>query len=288
MVAQLVRPRSVPAALPATAWGRGLAWYQSNTGCRVASGSLTPSGDLTVDVDDAVITDLAIIGRVTIQAQRVTLRDCTIDSGTVANGLGLVVNTIENAANSVTVEHCSFTGSMQACVGYDNYTLYRCQLSGFHGDGGKVGDNVTWTECFMHSPARLGETHSDGLQVQTSPINVLVERCWIAMDDLGTNAATIIKADLGARTVSDNLVWRGNFLAGGHASTMQIVDVPPRYIEGLTVADNTLAPGFESDLPWTRYWAQTTAEQWVNSNNRTREGLLIADDGLPPEGSEVP
>jgi hypothetical protein len=131
---------------------------QTNTG---ASGTLTPSGSITVSTDGAVIKDKEVSGKITINADNVTIENVKIlstatGSGTQAisnNGSGNVIrnvtaggpgtgaNTIEAAVrgfNGVTLERDYFYNCNECMQGggtvKDSYMVVSSIYSGAHAE----------------------------------------------------------------------------------------------------------------------------------------------------------
>lgn len=98
-------------------------------------------------------------------------------------------------------------------VGYDSYTLYRCNIGG-NSDGIKAGGHCVVTECYIRTKGQSSADHNDGMQDSFGNGNVDIIRCNIdprPVNNLGGANGALFAADssVGVQT------WTDNFLAGG-------------------------------------------------------------------------
>ncbi len=136
-----------------------LGGYPDATNTGVPSGTtLTASGTIDVTVDGTIIENLDITGRIQVDANNVTIRNCRITSGDyyplLNNGTNLLVEDCEIAGTSTAVT---------CCIGFTNYTARRCNLHG-SADGLKADSTVVIEDCYIHDLATDATTHNDGTQ----------------------------------------------------------------------------------------------------------------------------
>ena len=136
-----------------------LGGYPDATNTGVPSGTtLTASGAIDVTIDGTIIENLDITGRIQVDANNVTVRNCRITSGDyypiLNNGLNLLVQDTEVIGTSTNVT---------SCIAFTNYTAQRCNLHG-SADGLKADSNVLIEDCYIHDLATDSTTHNDGTQ----------------------------------------------------------------------------------------------------------------------------
>lgn len=226
------KPTSSPPASTSSAWPSA-----GNTG--VPSGtSLKSSGSVTVSTDGTIINGLDIKGTVTVRAKNVTIENSKIEAGSGDWALQV-------ASGSVTLKDSEITGSAYGAVVGDNYTLLRDDISDFHGDGMKLGDNVTVQDCWIHHATTQNGQHADGMQLQGGQSNVLIKHNSIDPEENGSNAAVFLKNDLGPNNtvgpvvVDDNLLGGGGFTLYAYKGSTGLVQ------GGITIKNNHFLRDFE-------------------------------------------
>lgn len=125
-----------------------------------AGTSLTASGPVTVDTAGATIQGLDIAGRLTVNADNVTVKNCRLDTsgdfwGVMANGANL------------TIQDCTLIGGPNtqaplAAFSTGYFHAYRLDVSG-------AGDGITFTancwvyDSYVHDLYTDAGTHNDGM-----------------------------------------------------------------------------------------------------------------------------
>jgi hypothetical protein len=178
-----------------------------------------------------VINAKDITGNVVIRASNVVIENSKIEAGTTGWG-------IEIDSGSLTVKDSEITGSAYGAVEGNNYTLQRVNIHAFHGDGMKLGNNVTVTDSFIHDATTSGGQHCDGMQAQNGLSNVVIRHNSIDPHESGSNSAVFIKNDLGPNntvgpiTVDDNLLGGGGYTLYVYKGSSGLVQ------GGVTVTNN--------------------------------------------------
>jgi hypothetical protein len=112
-----------------------------NTGVPAGT-TLTPSGSLTISTAGAVVAGRDIVGRVTVNAPNVTIRNSRIH-----NSVGYA---IYNQGNQpLLIEDSEISTGDGGAVGDSNYTLRRVEI--FGGEHGvEAGNNVLVEDSWIH------------------------------------------------------------------------------------------------------------------------------------------
>lgn len=178
MVSRLVRPAVVPAAStdPGNAWGRGLAWYQSNTG--VPSGtSLTTTAGFTASTPGATYEALDFTGHVYVSAANVTFRNCRFNTAIDVFSTGVLFT-------RCTMNYAAADNGLWGDTG--SWTARACNLTG-GGEHFRVGSNVTIEDCWTHAMTSTVSTQHNENIMSGSGTGIAIRRNWIDSD--GTNIA---------------------------------------------------------------------------------------------------
>jgi hypothetical protein len=199
------KPTPKPTSPPPTT---SSAWPgASNTGVPAGT-KLTSSGSLDVNTDGTVINGRDITGTVTIHAKNVTIENSRIEAGGSQWG-------VEVTSGSLTMKDTEITGSGFGAVEGDNYTLDRVNIHDFHGDGMKLGNNVTVEDSWIHNAATENGQHADGMQLQNGLSNVVIKHNYVDPLESGSNSAVFIKNDLGPNNTTGPVLVDDNLLGGG-------------------------------------------------------------------------
>jgi hypothetical protein len=185
----------------------------SNTGVPAGT-SLRASGSLTVTTPGAVLDGLDVNGTITVAAANVTIKRSRFRG----SGQSFAVRV---QSGNVRVEDCDVSGNYtEAAIGYDNWTMVRCNLHHLPDDGVKLGSNVLLQDSYLHDWSTGPGAHADGGQIQNGVRNTVVRHNTI--DIVGGNAALFIAPDLGPS--SPGPVRIENNLLGGGGYTVFCVD----------------------------------------------------------------
>lgn len=201
-------PKPTPKPTSSAPTGTSSAWPSAgNTGVPAGT-TLKSSGSVTVSTDGTVLNGLDIKGTVTVHAKNVTIENSKIEAGTAQWGISV-------ASGSVTVKDSEITGSGFGGVQGDNYTLLRDDINNFHGDGMKLGNNVTVQDSWIHNAATQNGQHADGMQLQNGLSNVMIKHNSVDPQESGSNSAVFLKNDLGPNNTTGPVVVDDNLLGGG-------------------------------------------------------------------------
>lgn len=188
----------------------------SNTGWQPTGAKLTTSGvDLTSDAefqitkDGAVVDSKDIRGCVSIKANNVTIKRSRVrcDSYFPIR----VYDGFKNAVIEDTEIDGMNSGTTNAAVGFDNYTLRRANIHSL-GEGPHMGENVLIENSYVHDLASCDICHNDAVQ-SSGALNVVLRHNTFINDASGKNAVVRIATEQGD---SRNFLVEDNLLAGGN------------------------------------------------------------------------
>jgi len=208
----------------------------SNTG--VPAGTvLTKRGGFTASTAGAVYQNLEINGCVTLTsgANNVTFRNVLFKS---SGCFWLLLN--DNGATGLQVIDSEFDGlgnsSGDAAIAGGNYTLTRVNIHGTV-DGGKLGDNVTIQDSYIHDLDITNDSHNDGFQSLGSNGVRIVHNTIIVKS--GSTSAIILST--GSADAMRNITIDSNLLGGGaytvYGGYARGVDVLSR-VSGIVISNN--------------------------------------------------
>lgn len=170
----------------------------SSTGSR---GTLTTiSGDVLLNTDGQIFENARIRGRLTVDANSVTIRNVEV----INNDYWVVLNYGLN----MTIEDSTLIGgnNTQASVGDANsgyFTGRRLNISGA-ADGLKMGAGSKIYSSYIHDLATFDGAHNDSIEVNGPDVTISGNTI------LNQNSQTSAVFNMGSNVVID-----GNFLAGG-------------------------------------------------------------------------
>ncbi|MFW6153962.1 MAG: chitobiase/beta-hexosaminidase C-terminal domain-containing protein [Planctomycetota bacterium] len=195
-VGQVVIPEGFPTAATTGIAGVGL-----------TVDDLTDMGYHTVTVDGTVL-ERKRFGKLVIQADNVTVRECYFASG---SPYGLQ-NTDNHAG--LLVEDCTFVGTGESVGIIGLYTMRRCDISGFQ-DGAKIRSGCILEDNYIHDLWKTAESHNDGIQRQhgNNLVGAVIRHNTILGPYQAGTSAIIIGADAGITV--DNVTIADNFFSGG-------------------------------------------------------------------------
>ena len=198
---------------------------------------LIPSGPLHITKADTTLDALDITNGIVIDAPNITITRSNIH-GTGNYG-------IQVASGNLTITDSTITG-FDNCIGFDDWKAVRVEITGSHGDGAKLGSNVTLASSWIHDLDPAEGAHSDGAQVQSGVRDTTVTGNTINLTGgSGTpaNSALFLAPDQGPST-DGPLTVTGNLLGGGNFTVYCVDGNDGEYTIGnITIADNTFLPG---------------------------------------------
>lgn len=168
------------------------------------------SGNFTTTSNGQVIDSLDITGTLTINNDNVLVKNSRLRAGVYGSQHPFTVQDSEiGYAN---------TDAGDIAVGYNNFTLTRVNLHGWH-EGPRVA-NSTITDSWLHDFRFATGDHTDGVQ-RYAPGAVANDTIRHNVFDVGINAnAAIWYADdwRGTLTLDNNLLSGGGYTLGLHES----------------------------------------------------------------------
>jgi len=165
----------------------------------------TDASTTTITQDGAVIENLEFSGRLTIDADNVTIRNIRLTTG---DYWGLLVY-----GSNATVEDSTFIGGENtqaplAALNSGSFHVTRVDVSGGP-DGVTMGSNSSLTDSYIHDLGAFEGAHNDGVnsdgRTNTSIIHNTV------LNAIGQTSALTI----GTSDAPSSLIVRDNWLAGG-------------------------------------------------------------------------
>ncbi len=173
-------------------------------GVGLTADDLTPTSGRTITVDGTVIEEEDVAGRLTIDADNVTIRRSRITGG----GFNIRVYGV-----GTLIEDCTLIGAPGDAVNVmgGNYTIRRCDISGAH-DGLKLSSGMLVEDCYIHDQYREDGTHNDGMQDSGDSTGWVVRHNTVQGPYQTSTSAMIISTSNGP---IDNITIEENFLSGG-------------------------------------------------------------------------
>lgn len=248
-----------------TAWERGEAWYQANTGVQAGitlTKTGTPGGTIYTTANNQVIENLEIAGQLVIQHTGVVVRNCRF-TGCTDTGGGAAITTTDTSSSLI--EHVEIDGSGGQGAGYCNgiqwngrYTGRFINIWGVWEDGMKLHPYTYLYDSYIHDMAPRTGAHPDAIQLDQCHDSE-VHRCWIedSTNPWGTSAV-FIKPEVGPFS---NVLVDSCYLSGG-GFTMAF-DMLNYGLSNFTITNNVwgngiweygpvrVANGTVSNLVWT-------------------------------------
>ncbi|WP_329104703.1 hypothetical protein OG792_30510 [Micromonospora sp. NBC_01699] len=209
-------PLPSPTRTPTTTPPTPLSYWPGPTTTGVPIGTvLTSSGSLDVRQDGQVITNLNIVGCVTVRANNVVIRKSRI----TCNSPTFSIRVYDTAVNLL-VEDVEINGtgrnSTSVCCG--NYTLRRANVYNMV-DGPRIGTKTTIVDSWIHDLSRVPNSHNDALQT-TGGSNMLVKHNRLEPYKASTNDPHNACIMIGSTTADAvrNLTFEDNYCNGGNYS----------------------------------------------------------------------
>jgi hypothetical protein len=128
------------------------------------------------------------------------------------------------------------SGTTNAAVGFDNYTLRRVNIHSL-GEGPHMGGNVLIEDSYVHDLASCDICHNDAIQ-SSGALNVVLRHNTFVNDATGKNAVVRIATEQGE---SHNFLVENNLLAGGNFA-VQVRSQGHGFPVGVRVVGNRIVP----------------------------------------------
>lgn len=231
------------------------------------------NGDITINTPGTVISGLKITGTVYINADNVTIKDCSITS------TGYNVVNIKSGVSGAVVENCEINGTGNGPQGqtgiggqgtFANNNIYNVE-NGINVEGSNVVIKGNYIHDLNASGGSAG--HYDGIQAQGGFNNVLISGNTV----LGRDTSCIIIQN--AFGPIDNIKVDGNLLLGQNnaAATIYVEEKAgfSGQITNAQVTNNVLGKGF-----W--YWSSIvdTNPVWTNNVDYATGKLVTTNNTL--------
>ncbi|MBG0563928.1 right-handed parallel beta-helix repeat-containing protein [Actinoplanes aureus] len=251
-----------------------------NTGVPAGVKLKPMTGELIVKKAGTVIDGIDLVGRLSVQADNVTVRRSRITAPPDLPNKGRDEFTViqqSTSAKGLRMEDCEIDGSQivyRAIMAFSGLHVSRCELRNV-GHGVEVGENYTVEDSWIHSTTDGPDDdwHVDGI-ISGVGKNGLIRHNTIVLTGGSLTGAVSIGSSLGA---IDNVVIRDNLLAGGNycvyiedqehpATRIQVIDNWFSTMENPKVG--VYGIWYQSDLP----------KDLVRRGNRVLETGVPADD----------
>jgi hypothetical protein len=206
----------------------------SSTGVPAGTSLTAYSGPTDITVDGTVIDGKIVSSDLTINANNVIIRKSQITLATT--GFLILVQ-----SGSLLIEDCelSCSGQQGTCIGSENFTMRRCDLTSAENgvDVGGVG-NVLMEDNYFHDLISGGGAHTDGIQLGQGADDISILHNTI-LDVPGGNSC-IIMWD-GGDPQGANVLVEHNRLVGVGGYTIYTPRDPP--LTNVKVINNRLGEG---------------------------------------------
>lgn len=231
----------------------------SNTG-PTNPGAIVAAQSNTI-LSPGVYENLAFTGTVNIEANNVTLRNCTVTGGYY---MGIRIN---DEFSNVTIEDCSLTGTThdnaKAIAAWgNNITLRRLEISGYT-DGISAGNGARYSTIWIHDLTSTAfDPHYDGIEIYGGT-DMIIEYCTIDNRNHNQTSAINIANDFGSIS---NVTVRNNRLYGGGYTLYARGDQPGNGgpVTGISVQNNRFIPGY-----WGVASIQSASVSWTGNVHDT-------------------
>jgi len=269
-------PVEDPPASGETAWSRGLAWYQANTGVPAGT-TLRASGPLTITTDNTVIDGLDINGGIDVRARNVIIRNSRLTSRIyVQNGSA----TIERVEIDLTSRPIHWSQQHGIATSTDSHTTVR--FSKIHGmqQGIAFQGRLTAEDNWIYG-IRTEEGHAEAILSNGPTDTSFIRRNWLdSKPVVGTaiSGPLCMYGDFGQIrnvTIDGNLMTGMGFNYFGSASRKPY---PRPY--NVVVTNNHFQPPFTWDQPLYPATLDPLSESQWSNNRITTTNALVA----PPRG----
>ncbi|WP_326562419.1 right-handed parallel beta-helix repeat-containing protein [Micromonospora sp. NBC_01796] len=204
-------PRA-PDAVPPTP----ITYWPGPTNTGVPAGTvLTNSGSLDLRTAGQVLTNLNIVGCVTVRASNIIIRKSRITCNSPTYSIRLYDTAINLVVEDVEINGAG-RNSASVCCG--NYTLRRANVWNMI-DGPRLSTKSTIVDSWIHDLARIPGSHNDALQT-TGGSNIIVRHNRLEPYTPSTNDPHNACIMIGSTTADAvrNLTFEDNYCNGGNYS----------------------------------------------------------------------
>lgn len=213
-------PVYAPAQTPPTP----ITYWPSAANTGVPAGTtLRNSGSLSLRTAGQVVTGLNIVGCITVAAANVQILRSKITCSSTTYSIRTLAGTTNLLIQDVEINGMG-TNSASICCG--DYTLNRANVYNMI-DGPRLSTNTRVTNSYIHSLARVPNSHNDILQ-STGGNNVLIRHNTLLSYNPVTNDPFNSCLTIGSETAPSltNLTYEDNYCNGGNYS----IGISPRLV----------------------------------------------------------
>ena len=259
-----------------TAWERGLAWYQANTGVPPGT-TLTASGPLTITADNTVIDGLDISGGIDVQANNVTIRNSRLSRRIYVNGGSALIEHVEidltAAAIDWTQQHGIFT------VTNTGTTVRFTRIHGMQ-QGIAFGGKLTAEDNWIYG-IRTDAGHSEAILSNGATDTSAIRRNWLDSEPALGSAISGPLAMYGDFGQIRNVTVEGNLFTGRGFNYFGAATAKPYPLPfNVTVRNNHFQPPFTYGAPnYPSTLDANSAASWSNNRITTTDALVPAPTG---------
>jgi hypothetical protein len=209
-------------------------WQHTGVKLTTAGVNLTSEREFHITTPGAVIDGKDIVGCVNIKANNVTIKRSRVrcDSYFPIR----VYDGFRNAVIEDTEVDGLGSGTTNAAVGFDNYTLRRVHVRNI-GEGPHMGSNVVIENSLVDDLASCDICHNDAIQ-SSGAANVVLRHNTFINDASGKNAVVRIATEQGD---SNNFLVENNLLAGGNYA-VQVRSQGNGFPRNVRVINNRIVP----------------------------------------------
>jgi hypothetical protein len=209
-------------------------WQHTGVKLTTAGVTLTPDAEFQITKPGAVIDGKDIRGCVSIKASNVTIKRSRVRCESY-----FPIRIYEGFRNAV-IEDTEIdglgSGSTNAAVGFENYTLRRVNIHNI-GEGPHMGTDVLIEDSYVHDLASCDICHNDAIQ-SSGALNVVLRHNTFINDAMGKNAVVRIATE---QSDSNNFLVENNLLDGGNYA-VQVRSQGYGFPKGVRVINNRIVP----------------------------------------------
>lgn len=233
---------------------------------------LTPSESVLVTEDDTVIDGLHVSGRITIEADNVTIRNTLVQTDTTLYPIRVEDDTTGTLIEDVEVDNLGGAGIGIFLSG--SGTIRRVNIHSA-GDGIRIqSDDVIIEDSYIHDLRRHPGGHHDTIQIRNGD-NVTIRGntllAYKESTDDPMNAAIQLGSLLGDDWVTD-LVVVGNYMDGGSYTINGGLDIAESEFYGDNRFGRNFRFGAVGNLSPDAVWEETNVYHDTGEPVRSRDG----------------
>jgi hypothetical protein len=217
----------------------------------------TAMASTTITQNGAVIQNVDVSGRLTIDADNVVIKNIKLTTG---DYYGLMIY-----GNNTTITDSTFIGTSEntqaaiASVG-GTFSATRVDISGTP-DGITMGDNSSLTDSYIHDLGEYPSTHNDGIN-SDGHLNVMIIHNTI-LNSIGQTSAATIGNQAGP---ASHVTFRYNWVAGGGYTIYG--GLGGGVGNAITVDSNVFSRQFFPNVGFyglAAYWDNANGNTWTNN-----------------------